>query len=154
MTTKRQIIERAYSAAGLASYAFDLSAEEINQARASLDAMALSWSIKGIRIGYNPEPDPDAEIGAPDWAEEALALNLALRLSGAIGKVVTGETRAAAREAYTAVLTASSGAVPKLARAVPRGQGNRIYGLNFETFIPDERLPLMTGKDGKLEIGE
>ena len=113
MTTKRQIIDRAYSAAGLASYAFDLSAEELQQARQTLDAMVAGWGIKGQRIGYNADPSLDAAVGVPDWSEEAIALNLALRLAGAIGKQVMPDTKQAAREAYSTVISATVMPMPK-----------------------------------------
>lgn len=152
MTTKREIVERAYSAAGLASYAFDLSADELNQARQSLDSMVAAWGIKGHRIGYNLEPDLDAVAGVPDWAEEALALNLALRLSGAIGKQVMPQTQQAAREAYNAVLSATTRPMAKLAREVPSGAGNRHYGATGNTFIPQQSAPLLAGDDSELEF--
>lgn len=152
MTTKRQIVERAYSAVGLASYAFDLSAEELQQARATLDNMAAEWGIKGIRIGYNSEPSLNAEIGVPDWAEGALTFNLALRLAGAIGKPVMPETKQAARAAYSAILAATTKPIPTLARSVPMGQGNRIYGVQGETFIPQQTAPLLAGDDSELDI--
>lgn len=151
MTTKRQIIERAYSAAGLASYAFDLSAEELQQARASLDGMVAGWGIKGQRIGYNSEPSLEAEIGVPDWAEEALSLNLALRLSGTIGKQVMPQTERAAREAYSIVVNATTQPIGTLARLVPAGTGNRIYGWNRDPFIPQQEPPLLAGDDSELE---
>lgn len=152
MTTKRQIVDRAYSAAGLASYAFDLSAEELNQARQSLDSMVAAWGIKGQRIGYNSEPDLDAEINVPDWAEEALALNLALRLSGAIGKQVMPQTQQAAREAYNAVLNATTQPMARMARMVPAGAGNRTAGWTGDTFIQQTPPPLLAGDDSELEF--
>jgi len=152
MTTKRQIVDRAYSAAGLASYAFDLSAEELNQARQSLDGMVASWGIKGQRIGYNAAPDLDAVIDVPDWAEEALALNLALRLSGAIGKQVMPQTQVAAREAYSAILSATTRPIARMSREVPAGAGNRYHGITGITFIPQSTPPLLAGDDSELEF--
>lgn len=153
MTTKREIINRAYSAAGLASYAFDLSAEELLQARQSLDSMAAMWTVKGVRMAYNAEPEMDAEAGVPDWAEEALVLNLALRLCGVIGKPVMPETKQAAREAYTAMVAAATQPLPTLARMVPAGAGNRFYARAMRPFIDQQAAPLLAGDDSELELG-
>jgi hypothetical protein len=59
----RHIIEDANSSAGLASFAFDLSAEEIEAARRALDGMLAQWNMRGVRLSYAMGADPDTESG-------------------------------------------------------------------------------------------
>lgn len=152
MTTKRQIIEQAYSAAGLASYAYDLTAEELQGAMRSLDGMMLQWGIRGVRLGYNTAFDLDAESGLPDWAIEAAALNLAGRLAGGLGKVVTPDTKQAAVQAYNAVVAATVNVGPKLKNTRPRGQGAKTVFALGDPFISTDSAGLKVGGDGGLDL--
>jgi hypothetical protein len=155
VTTKREIIDTAYTHVGLASYVFDLTAEELQHARRSLDAMMAQWGIKGARVGYNAGADLYDESGLPDWAVDAAALNLGLRLAGAVGKPVMPETRRAARDAYTAVLTQTAYRAPMTpdVRQIPAGAGNRMTYSQNRLYL-DETQPIVeTGPDGALDLG-
>ena len=50
--TKRQIVEAAYGEIALASYTFDLSADEIQSGIARIESMLRGWLNKGIDTGY------------------------------------------------------------------------------------------------------
>lgn len=152
MTTKRQIIGQAYTAAGLASYAYDLTAEELQAAMRSLDSMIAQWNIRGVRMGYNSTPDMDAESGLPDWAIEAAVLNLSLRLSGSIGKAVTPDTQKAATQAYNAIMAATVRTPSKARNMRVLGQGWKPYVRDYDNFISETPADLSAGTDGKLEL--
>lgn len=152
MTTKRQIIEDAYSAVGLASYAFDLTAEEIVAAQRALDAMMAQWNIRGLRVGYAMGGVADDESGLPDWTIEAVSTNLGIRLAGRIGKAVMPETKQAAREAYSTVLALCVKPIPALSREVPAGGGNRPWHRTGQPFIEQQSAPLMAGDDSELDL--
>jgi RNase H-fold protein (predicted Holliday junction resolvase) len=50
--SKRQFVEAAFAEIGLASYAFDLQPQDLEQVLRRLDAMMAEWNAKGIRLGY------------------------------------------------------------------------------------------------------
>ena len=155
MTTKRQIIAKAYTSAGLASYAFDLSAEEVASALMSLDAMMAQWNVRGARIGYTMGGDPDTDATVPDWALEAMWLNLGIRLAGEIGKQMMPETKSAAKQAYTSLLGMVAAPPDRqLDRMlVPSGAGNRPSYDRNSILLPQPIPDLSTGQDGDLDLG-
>lgn len=103
--TKRQIIEQAFEELGLAAYDFDLQPEQVESARRKLNNMVAGWSSRNIQIGF-PLPsgadsdDIDDDTDAPDYVVDAMIYNLAIRIAPSMGKQVSADTRAAAREAY------------------------------------------------------
>ena len=107
--TKKQIIEQAFEEMGLASYIFDLTADQLESALRRLDLMVASWYLKNIRIGYPLPVSPensniDQEVDTPMQANEALVLNLAVRLAPAYGKAVSPDTKANAKLTYDQLL--------------------------------------------------
>jgi hypothetical protein len=129
--TKRQFISQAFHEIGLASYVFDLSPEQLNTALLSLDSMMASWNAKGIRVGYplssNPESaDIASDTGVPDAANEAIYLNLALRLAPAYGKTVSPDTKFSAMVAYQGLISKVAKPIEKQYDGMlPVGAGNK-----------------------------
>lgn len=127
--TKRQIIEQAFEEIGLASYVFDLTADQLESALRRLDLMVASWQAKNIQIGY-PLPaspqnsDIDEQIQTSLNNNEALVLNLAVRLAPAYGKSVSPDTKIAAKSLYDQLLMEA--AMPyemQFPRTMPLGAG-------------------------------
>lgn len=129
--TKRQFVESAYEEIGMASYAFDLGPEQTVKAMQTMDAMFAEWNAWGIRLGYplpsNPQDsDLDEPSGVPDYANQAVITNLALRLAPKHGKTVSMDTRIAAKNGLNALLIkACRPNVLQLPAGVPAGAGNR-----------------------------
>jgi hypothetical protein len=48
--TKKQYITKAFSKLGLASYVYDLTDDQLNDAAQELDAMIAGFNANGIRI--------------------------------------------------------------------------------------------------------
>jgi hypothetical protein len=151
--TKRQYVTGALEELGLASYVFDLEADQIESAVRRLDSMMAEWNGRGIRLGY-PLPgspgstDIDAEAGTPDSAHDAIITNLAMRLAPSYGKQVSVETKAAARHGLNTLLARA--AYPpemQLPSTMPAGAGNR-----GDKFMPPPVAPLATGPDGELVL--
>lgn len=130
--TKRQIIEQAYEELGLAAMFFDLQPEQIESARRKMDSMAAGWSTKNIQVGY-PLPseanssDVDQETNVPDYAVEALYLNLAIKIAPSHGKAVSPETKIAAKAAFNTILQKAVSNPPKMKYSceLPSGAGNK-----------------------------
>ena len=129
MWTKRQIIEQAFEEIGLASYVFDLTADQLESALRRLDLMVASWQARNIQIGYPLPASPgnsniDEEIQTSLNNNEALVLNLAVRLAPAYGKSLSPDTKATAKLLYDQLLIEA--AMPyeqQFMRTLPLGAG-------------------------------
>lgn len=154
--TKRQLVNAAFEELALAGYVFDITPDEQQAAVRRLDSMMATWGgVIGIRLGYNAttnpdDSDPDQESGLPDWANEAVYLNLAIRLSAGYGKPVANATKAIAKQAYDMVLGRCA-SIPEM-----QPMGNMPIGAGFKRryapnpFAGPTPGRLTTGEDGEL----
>lgn len=156
--TKRQFVVQAFDEIGLASYVFDLSPEQMDSALRRLDSMMAAWNAKGIRLGYpipgNPQDSSLEEgTGVPDSANEAVYMGLAVRLAPGFGKVVSPDTKSAAKQGYDTLL--SRAAMPmeqQLPGSMPAGAGNKPWCKNDGPFLTPPVDPLLAGQDGEIEF--
>lgn len=138
--TKRQFVTEAYTELGMADYVFDLQPEQLQSACRRLDAMLAEWNGRGIQIGFplvtSPEnTDLDTETGAPDWANEAIILNLAVKLAPMHGKQING---AAAKLALSTVMVNATPDVRmQLPSDMPVGAGYKRTSYPFKGEIVD-----------------
>mgnify|MGYP000165071707 CR=1 FL=1 len=127
--TKRQFVDQAFEEIGYASYTFDLEPEQLQAAMRRLDSMMATWNGRGIRVGY-PLPatpgagDLDDLTDVPDYANEAIYLNLAIRIAPTVGKAVSRETKVAAKfyslfERYNGPIVSASDIFRQVAQANP-----------------------------------
>ncbi len=134
MTTKRQIIELAYEAVGLAGYIYDLMPEQMESARRKLDAMMAEWNGRGINLAWPIPSSPDSgdvdeQTNLPDWALEAVYMSLGPRLANAHGKQVTPMYLAMMRAAFDTVLSRVVKPSPrKMPGGYPLGAGYKTTG--------------------------
>jgi hypothetical protein len=141
--TKRQFVEQAFRKAGLAAYVFDLTPDQLNSAMVDMDSMLATWNAKGIRLGYpvptSPEnSDLNQETNVPDSANEAIYLNLAIRIAPDFGKTIMPEIKIGAKLAYDALLArATMPAEQQLPGALPSGAGSK----SWRTETPFIRKP-------------
>lgn len=156
--TKRQFVNQAFDEIGLASYVFDLTAEQMASALRRLDAMLASWNAKGIRLGYpipaSPEAsDLDTETNVPDAANEAIYTNLAIRLAPSYGKPVANDLKANAKATYDILLSRAS--LPpemQFPGTLPLGAGNKPWATHRDPFVSDPVDPLLAGNDSVLDF--
>ncbi|WP_207791147.1 packaged DNA stabilization gp4 family protein [Allosphingosinicella flava] len=107
MTLRGTIFSDAFEAIGIANYVFDTTAEEQASAARRLDAMMAQWDEEGITLGYTAtdgDPQPDVEMTTPAYADDAIALNLALRLAPSFGKEPMPSVKGEAKRAYGLVV--------------------------------------------------
>lgn len=151
--SKRQFCEAAYEEVGLAGYVFNLQPEQLQIAVKRLDSMMASWNARGIRLGYpipeNPKfTDLTADTNVPDYANEAVYKNLALKIAPVHGKQIAGDLRVDAKVAYNAMLTKSVGVREMAIGRLPAGAGAKCPTSPFiERAIDD----LQSGLDGYIE---
>jgi P22 tail accessory factor len=148
MSTKRQIIDGAFSELGLAGYAVDLQPEERQDAMRKLDTMLAMWAGKGIRLGYSGGAgDLADEMTTPLWADDAIQLGLAIRIAPSFGKVPSAETKTALREAMQVVL--SKCVIPSNKPLVGYAGAGR-YSTYSQNVAPAADIAL--GNDGVLDF--
>jgi hypothetical protein len=157
--TKRQYVIAAFEEIGLASYVFDLTNNELLSACKRLDAMMAQWNAKGIRLGYPLPSSPDstsldADTEVPDAANEAIILNLGIRIAPGYGKSVSPDTKISAKAAYTTLLgwTAQPTPEKQFPRTLPTGAGQKAWRYDQDPFMPIPVDPLTTGGDGVLDL--
>jgi hypothetical protein len=156
--TKRQFVTQAFEEIGLAAYVFDLTPEQLQSALNRLDSMMAAWNAKGIRLGYPISSSPqnadlDEQTGVPDSANEAVYLNLGIRLAPGFGKTVAAETKASAKMSYDTLL--SRAAMPpeqQLPGTMPSGAGNKPWRVYDNPFLRRPVDPLLAGEDGPIEF--
>jgi hypothetical protein len=156
--SKRQFVAAAFEEIGLASYVFDLQPEQLQSAMRRIDAMMADWNGKGIRLGYplpgSPQDsDLDEPTLVPDWANEAIIMNGAVRIAPGYGKVVMPETKAVAKDSYNTLLQRA--AMPpeqQLPATMPAGAGNKPWRVYDNPFIRPPVNPVDVGPDGPLQF--
>lgn len=160
MWTKRLLINMAFDDLALAGYVFDLTPEEINACLLRLDSMMATWETMGIRVGYlmSEDPsnaDPDQNSGIPDWANEAVYKNLAIRQASSFGKAVPMSLLAPAKQAYdgmVGLIAAYNTPQMQYRGNLPCGAGWKRANANGGPFVLPPIDRLTTGPDGLLEI--
>lgn len=156
--SKRQFIEQAFEEIGLASYVFDLTPDQMQSALRRLDSMMANWNAKGIRVGWATPSNPtvsdlESDTRVSDIANEAIYLNLGIRLAPSFGKTISTETKLAADEAYSSLLNLTSNLVPErqLPNTMPKGAGTKPWRrLNGGQFITTPTDPLESGSDSEI----
>lgn len=155
--TKRQIIEQAFEAIGLAAYTFDLTQDQMQSALRKLDAMMAGWDANGIRLAY-PMPsapnlsDIDADTSVPDYAIEAMYTNLAIRIAPAYGKQVPEAIHMAADQAYGNLVNQAATPVVEMQfpHTMPRGAGNKPWRYRINPFMDKPADTIQVGNDSEL----
>lgn len=155
--TKGQFVESAFEEIGMATYVFDLSADQLQGALRRLDAMLASWNAKGIRLGYPLPSSPDdselsQETNVPDSANEAIYTNLAIKIAPSFGKAVSMDTKMTAKLTLDTLM--SRAAFPmeqQLPSTLPAGAGNKPWRYD-DPYLADPVDPLLAGQDGEIEF--
>lgn len=155
--SKRQFVAAAFEEIGLASYVFDLQSEQFQSALRRLDAMMAEWNGKGIRLGYPlPNSPQDSDLDeptlVPDWANEAIITNGAVRIAPGFGRTPMADTKITAKAAYNTLL--SRAAMPmeqQFPNTLPAGAGNKPWRMYDNPFLGPEVDPVDAGPDGPIQ---
>ena len=153
--TKIQILEQAFEEIGIASYIFDLTPDQLMSALRRMDLMVSSWYAKNIKIGYPLPVTPnnshmEEQIDTPLQANEALVLNLAVRLAPSYGKVVAPETKMLAKQLYDQLLVQA--AMPfemQYPRTLPLGAGYKRTERVFVDIPNENPIQLLPNDQGQ-----
>jgi hypothetical protein len=94
----------------------------------------------------------DQKTEVPDSSNEAIYLNLAIRIAPTVGKAVSIETKASAKAAYNQLLSRATKPVEQqLPNTMPAGSGNKKYRYD-QPFLNPPSDPLLAGDDGPIEF--
>jgi hypothetical protein len=151
--TKSDVIRQAFSEIGMGAYEFDLQPEDMQTALRKLDAMMAAWGgAGGVRIGFSGGDgfgDLEVDTTVPDWAYEALYLNLAIRLCPDFGKTPSPLTLMNAKMAIDAVRTRTT---PVATRRIGgyAGAGGSWWGA---WHLPEEMEGTPIGRDNHFDFG-
>lgn len=149
--TKRDICSEAFAEIGKGSYTFDMQPEEYQQALRRLDTMMATWgATANIRIGYVGGigfGDIAEETEVPDWAVEAMYLNLAIRLAPTYGKTVSQDTKNDAKKALDSIMNNTTELAPRYLGGFA-GAGAGLWN----AILPPAPDPLETGAGGVLDF--
>lgn len=157
--TKRDIISMAFEEIGLAGYVFDLQPQQLESALRRLDSMMATWNGKGLRLGY-PLPsspassDLDQDTNVSDFAIEAMALNLAVRIAPGYGKTPSPDTKASAKSAYNQLMAQSAKPIEMQLdnMSIPAGAGAKGFRNSRDPFLRNPIDPLTVGPDSILDL--
>ena len=154
--SKRQFIEDAFYEAQLAGYVFDLEPEDLQATLRQLDRMMATWNASGVRIGYPISTfegsSLDQSTSVPDAANNAIVLNLALKIMSAFGKTPSRQLKVEARQSYNALVSRYFEPQPMAKPGgIPLGGGNRIFGVGRK-FTPPPLRTLDVDQNSELDI--
>lgn len=156
--SKRGYIMLALTELGIAKNDVDISAKEIEDGAAILDAMMLAWDSEGLHLswpGSNSTPvDPDADTNTPANANRAIRTNLAIELAPSYGVTVSNATIRNAAQSKAALVSVST--VPPVRRTrvgTPLGAGTRPdRGPLPSPFVLPTRPNVTVGDDSDLDF--
>lgn len=129
MATKQEIIDHALELLAIASYEFELSANERQSCLNFLDRMMAEWDSRGIRVGYalsgNGQSSSTADqSGLSDWAITPVAANLAMRVAPMFGKAISNDVANIAKTGLESIELTTYSPPPMIyPPTAPRGQG-------------------------------
>ena len=155
--TKREIVNQAFEEIGFANYNFDLDPEQLQSGLRKLDSMMATWNIRGVRIGYPLSSSPsgsdlDQDTSLPDWAIEAVYKNLSIRIAPSLGKMLSRETKADAKNAYNTLLMLNTRPTEMQITNLPRGAGNKPWRFVDDPFLDEPTDLLLGGNDGIIDF--
>lgn len=129
---KADVIASAYSKLRISGLTVEPNPSDLELALGELESMMAELASRGIEVGYFFEelPDPNSELGAPQWSWNMIITNLACRLISDFNKEVPPMLM---MQAGQAMANASARCAAERVRGVryparqPVGSGSRIF---------------------------
>jgi hypothetical protein len=146
---KGDYVDGAYEQMTIWGVTTNATPREVEIALKRLNGLLLHWENQNIFLGWNVgAEDPNDESGLPDWAQEAVFTNLAIKLLPVYGRGATLEQKQDAAAAYEAI-TLSCINNMEYPDTMPVGAGNQRYGYSSRRFFvesdPDNGNQCNTG---------
>lgn len=108
MKTKIELLDRAYSKLRISGITVNPSPGDIEIALDEMECMLAEWDLVNVCLGYQfeDEPEPNAESGLIRGYENAVQVNLAVRMAPEFGKNIPAELMMQASQSYSKVSSA------------------------------------------------
>jgi len=155
--TKEQLIKEALDVLGLGVYNFDFESEQFESALRKLDTMIATWNGEGYRLPYPLHDSPaestlDEDSSLPDYALEAVYLNLAIRIAPSYGKALTPIMLTTAKQAKDAIISRQTRPPEIQPNAMVAGQGSKYWRGTENPFISDQEDILTDGSSNSIDF--
>lgn len=156
--TKLDFVKMAFNALNLADYVYSLSADQLNACAVQLDAMMGQLNIY-LRFPYPFASSPSTldinrDSNIPDWANEAIYTNLAVRLASSYGAVVPIETKTIAKQGWAKIVAQGTNLTPmQYQMSTIAGAGNKPWMYNFSPFLRPPVNLVDGNTDGPVDFG-
>jgi hypothetical protein len=125
MATGKDVIERAFSKAGIRPAETPLQASEISDGLDILNDLIAQWGAVSILKGVPPLADVNDVILAPPEAIPALKANVTILLAGEYGTPVSQSMAHGATESLAFLITSAFDIeTPVFSDTLPQGSGN------------------------------
>ena len=98
MSTNQQVIDKALSALGVIESSDSANATDSADALTDLNNMMAAWRVSSKDLNWFSQDDLTATIPIPDWAEDAVIMNLAVKCSTTFRSPVTPDVGRQAAE--------------------------------------------------------
>lgn len=155
--TKQELINQGLTEIGKNPNIFNIDPDDMQSCLRNLDSMMATWNNRGIRLGYalpssTASSELDTPSNIPDWANEAVYLNLAVRIAPSFGKTPSAETKLAARTALSTLPNQAAFPPEQQYKTwVPSGAGNKPFRDTNYPFLPPP-VDALTAGEGDNEI--
>ena len=139
MTTALKIIDRAFSKAGIIAAETPLSDSEVEDGLDALNDILKVWNATGVLKGATATDDVNDHVNCQSHEEAAIKSELAKRMCGEYGKVVTKELLDEAKTAKREMLSVNQNLQDiDFPSTLPKGSGNYKDSYYDDEFFPDQ----------------
>lgn len=164
MTTNGSVVVKPYSVPETDwQYATPIASPITGVAAVAMKAAVATYRnyVTGF-YAYNNSATPsspedtniNAETNVPDFANEAIYMNLAVRLAPAFGKTVSPEIRLVADTSYSNMVNQAAIPTPErqLPQYMPRGQGTKPWRNVNNPYLNRPEDPILAGSAGPISF--
>ena len=138
MLTKLELVQGAYEQMRIWGLTSSVTPVESELALKRLNGLLLHWENKGVYLGWHiGTGDINEDSGLPDWSQEAVFTNLAIKLLPAFGKTASREQVAEASDSFNAISLKCYDNM-EYPDTMPVGAGNQRYGYSSRRFFVEE----------------
>ena len=139
-------IASAYSKLRISGLTVEPNQSDLELALGELENMMAEWQSRGMSVGYNfeNEPDPNSDLGVPQWAWNAINCNLAVRLIADFNKQVPDALMLQASQSLSSLAgRCAADRVRQVAYPArqPVGSGTRVFWRWARFYNDSQALP-------------
>lgn len=108
MKTKIELLDRAYSKLRISGITVDPTPGDVEIALDEMECMLAEWDLVNVCLGYQfeDEPEPNSESGLQRGYENAVQVNLAIRMAPEFAKQIPAELMMQASQSYSKISSA------------------------------------------------